>query len=254
MQNKGFLHTVVLLAILVAFTILVIVKEEGKISDFSSSATAAPRAAVPPVGVKEVNNTADNDDKKTNNTIDVDNGKNESENEDQIFNSNIVVVENNARLAVLPYFVLHVGPNKSGTSTIHSEFGEKLLEKLLRQDNYTYIGNAAGAVLDHTKLQKQNMATGTWGFSTGEFVSVLNEQRLLGHHVVGSSEYLANPSPEKCQAWKEKFLPKNDKDSTSSNGKKWDLQIVITFVQDTRLLGYLPSYWNKHFKLFRIVV
>ena len=162
MQNKVFLNTVVLLVILVAFTILVIVKEEGKISDFFSSATAAPRTVVPPVGVKEVNNnTADNDD-NTNNTIDVDNGNESSENEDQIFNSNIVV-ENNSRLAVLPYFVLHVGPSKSGTSTIQSEFDEnKRLEKLLRQDNYTYIGNGAvGAVLDHTKLQKQNMATGT---------------------------------------------------------------------------------------------
>ena len=105
------------------------------------------------------NNTADNDD-NTNNTIDVDNGNESSENEDQIFNSNIVV-ENNPRLAVLPYFVLHVGPSKSGTSTIQSEFDEnKRLEKLLRQDDYTYIGNGAvGAVLDHTKLKKQNMAT-----------------------------------------------------------------------------------------------
>ena len=66
--------------------------------------------------------------------------------------------------------------------------------------------------------------------------------------MVGSSEYLMNPSPEKCQAWKERFLPKNDKDSTSSNGKKWDLRIVITY---RRLHGYLPSYWNQRFKLFR---
>lgn len=160
------------------------------------------------------------------------------------------------KLVNLPYFVLHVGPGKSGTTTIQKDIPSMI--KLLQQDNYSLIDHE---IMHHSK----NTITKDGNFSKKLIQQVKKRRELPGNqHIFGSSEYLYNPSPKQCRAWRDMFImspsPINvdSPDSNSSNNsrlvdadekRKWNLQIIITY---RRLHSYLPSVWNQQYKYFRI--
>mmetsp|Transcript_21121 Transcript_21121/g.47876 ORF Transcript_21121/g.47876 Transcript_21121/m.47876 type:complete len:413 (-) Transcript_21121:543-1781(-) len=125
-------------------------------------------------------------------------------------------------------FIFHVGPPKSGTSTIQSDLSQPKIKNLLRQDNYEYIGHNKG-VLSHKRLLRRNETSGRIEFSA-EFKDVISEQRKIGRNVLGSDERYWNLCPEKAEEWRKMFSK---------------LHIVLTY---RRTHSFLPSVWNQNFK------
>lgn len=148
----------------------------------------------------------------------------------------------------LPTFVLHVGPQKSGTTTIQKELHAPHMKQLLRQDNFT--------VIDDDIIRKKHLnfltttSNGTIFEFPKDFVKVVEKQRKVpGQNIFGSSEYLRVPNDRQCQAWNNMFMSPVVDEIDKSDGQKWNLHVVITY---RRLHSYLPSGWNQEYKLFRI--
>ena len=148
----------------------------------------------------------------------------------------------------LPTFVLHVGPQKSGTTTIQKELHAPHMKQLLRQDNFT--------VIDDDIIRKKHLnfltttSNGTIFEFPKDFVKVVEKQRKVpGQNIFGSSEYLRAPNDRQCQAWNNMFMSPVVDEIDKSDGQKWNLHVVITY---RRLHSYLPSGWNQEYKLFRI--
>ncbi|OEU23091.1 hypothetical protein FRACYDRAFT_233257 [Fragilariopsis cylindrus CCMP1102] len=148
----------------------------------------------------------------------------------------------------LPTFVLHVGPQKSGTTAIQKELHAPHMKQLLRQDNFT--------VIDDDIIRKKHLnfltttSNGTIFEFPKDFVKVVEKQRKVpGQNIFGSSEFLRVPNDRQCQAWNNMFMSPVDDEIDKSDGQKWNLHVVITY---RRLHSYLPSGWNQKYKLFRI--
>lgn len=129
----------------------------------------------------------------------------------------------------LPYFVLHAGPGKTGTSFLQSA-ANNMLKNDFKTDGYVYIGNGSGVLRRNTLLTGDGHGNKTW---SKRFVDMLLTQKKLGNNIFGSSEMWNSPSIEECKAWKEM-----SKDT-------WDLRIVLTY---RRLHDILPSHWNQSYK------
>jgi hypothetical protein len=63
--------------------------------------------------------------------------------------------------ASLPYFVIHMGPPKTATSTLQLELTERRHRKLLAADNYQYLGAFMkdGKLMHHTTYSSSNATT-----------------------------------------------------------------------------------------------
>jgi len=129
----------------------------------------------------------------------------------------------------LPYFVLHVGPGKTGTGFLQKA-SKYSLTNVFTTDDYYYIGNGAGVLRRDTLLTDDNLGNKTF---SNEFIDILLTQKKHGNNIFGSSEFLDSPSIEACKAWKE--MAKDE----------WNLRIVLTY---RRLQDILPSRWNQRFK------
>lgn len=150
-----------------------------------------------------------------------------------------------------PYFILHVGPQKSGTTTIQQIVSSNNFEELLLKDNYFFIGSRVGrerGVLDNSKpIYLKNTTPGQ--NSTLELSSDLRHKvDELGRrqsNIFASSEYLHSLDTEdKKNCWRRLLLSKNQ-----TQQQKWNLQIVVTY---RRLHSYLPSLWNQYYKKYRV--
>lgn len=168
----------------------------------------------------------------------------ETRNSDTSF-SNATIHEplNTTGNGILPRFVLHVGPPKTGTTAIQNKFGTKYMGKMLRLDNYTYIGYNTG-VLNIQKLLTMNETDGKLTFSN-EFMTEVRKEKKLGNNIFGSSEFLRTPTYNQCMAWKSMFLDSNVEGSLIDD--QWDLQVVIVY---RRLHRSLVSKWNQMFRIF----
>eukprot|EP00554_Chaetoceros_debilis_P004402 CAMPEP_0194092014 /NCGR_PEP_ID=MMETSP0149-20130528/45348_1 /TAXON_ID=122233 /ORGANISM="Chaetoceros debilis, Strain MM31A-1" /LENGTH=603 /DNA_ID=CAMNT_0038776819 /DNA_START=163 /DNA_END=1971 /DNA_ORIENTATION=+ len=173
----------------------------------------------------------------------------------------------------LPVFLLHVGPPKSGTTTIQHEIHTPWIKDLLRKDNYTVVEH--GVIHVTNLLKKRRTIHGkradwnetdnkgneservTFDFSKVFIQTMKKNRNTPGLNVFGSSEYLRQPSRGQCQEWKDKIMTSSDshphpgKTTTKAKNeeKKWNLQVLIEY---RRLHSYLPSTWNQMHKFFRI--
>jgi len=152
----------------------------------------------------------------------------------------------------LPNFVLHVGPVKSGTTSIQEDIHTKRIKRLLRQDNYEVIDHE---IIHNTKLLERRESLGNSSSTSPlefskDFIQVIDSTRDTGMNIFGSSEYLRKPTRGECKAWKNEILYANKRGSSRQDySKKWNLQVVITY---RRLHQFLPSTWNQQYKYFRI--
>lgn len=132
-----------------------------------------------------------------------------------------------------PRFVLHVGPPKTGTSTIQHALKQEAIRALLKEDNYVTLGSTHGK-MKIPKLKFANATQTRYEFREN-VIKKLDAKMTNGPNVLGSNEGLSHISEEECQAW-------------SSLHDSWDFRVVMTY---RRLHSYLPSQWNQHFKFLR---
>lgn len=126
-------------------------------------------------------------------------------------------------------FVVHVGPHKTGSTTI--QFGMAGMKKWLVKDSYTLIP------------QNQSPRGKDAHQIPFPFVDIVKEQEQngQGNHIFLSSEYLQSLPKQSCQAWRKLIL-------TDKGEFKWNFEVVIVY---RRLHSYLPSAWNQRFKHVR---
>ena len=138
--------------------------------------------------------------------------------------------------------VLHVGPGKSGTSTIQRGLETTDVKGLLFLDNYTLIDNIE---LSHAAQQDREIE-----FLKNFFQNMVSEemQQQPKQHIFGSSEHIKDPlTYNKCMEWKN--LTYTSYSGINGEKKYWNLDIIIAY---RRLHEYLPSLWNQYFKKSRI--
>ena len=137
-----------------------------------------------------------------------------------------------------PWFILHVGPGKTGTSHIQDFMFTSEIVNLLHKDHYSLIPYK----LIHNNTNQQLAKPGsTMKFELiDEFVeTVKNYRNIPGQNVFGSSEYLGtSTTSEMCEVWKHIFMEEQD----------WNLKIVVGY---RRLHDKLPSLYNQQYKRFR---
>jgi len=141
-------------------------------------------------------------------------------------------------------FVLHVGPGKTGTTTIQKQIvqSDEVRSKLLL-DNY--------GVIDHNVIHQPTVASinidSSYNFSD-KILLVIDKlkSKRTNNNIFGSSEYLYGKYPRSdkgCSSLKRNLL------GIMTNGNEhWKLHIVVTY---RRPYDVWPSHWNQMFKLQR---
>lgn len=89
-----------------------------------------------------------------------------------------------------PVFVLHVGPPKTGTTSL--QYMLKAYEQILIEDSYHYLGNAKAMGGDFTrcmnKMEKNSKKEDRKCWET--FIGLLEHHRNLGHNIIVSNEVI----------------------------------------------------------------
>lgn len=157
--------------------------------------------------------------------------------EDQLFNFAPKKKRNKRR-----WLVLHVGPGKTGTTSIQATLGKNWSEAVFRSDHYKYIGNNGG-ILKRTLSYNcdNNNTVGCNHALSSELVDLLEKE---DRNLVGSNEFLGSLNDEKRQAWVDAT---RDKKNVTRN--KWNMTVVVSY---RRLHELLLSSYNQHFKKNRI--
>ena len=132
----------------------------------------------------------------------------------------------------LPLFILHMGPGKTGTSTIQKDLST--LKQELQKDNYSYIGNNGGP-LNKGKLYSCSQEA-KCGLSE-KVESYLEDKRRIGINLVGSNEFLSTFGQNNTHG----------EDWWSMRGK-WDFQIWLSY---RRPFEIIPSFFNQQYKFKR---
>jgi len=139
-----------------------------------------------------------------------------------------------------PLLVLHVGPGKTGTTSIQSTLKNET--EALKSDKYTYIGNNAGP-LDKTQsyhCENHEEKKGCKRVLGEDMMYLLKAyQKSYNHTLLGSNEFIYNLSDDKRKAWV---------DATQTL-YQWNVKIVVSY---RRLHEYLPSLYNQHYKKNRL--
>jgi len=141
-------------------------------------------------------------------------------------------------------FVLHVGPPKTGTTTIQKQIvqSDEVRSKLLF-DNY--------GVIDHNIIHQPTVASinidSSYNFSDKILVVVDKlKSKRTNNNIFGSSEYLYRKFPRSdkgCSSLKRNLLG-----IMTKGNEHWKLHIVVTY---RRLYDGWPSHWNQVFKFHR---
>lgn len=144
-----------------------------------------------------------------------------------------------------PLLLLHVGPGKTGTTSIQAMLAKNSSEELLRSDKYRYIGNDAGVLKKPLSYHCDPNHTGGVRGGGGcrrtlseDLLNLLTTARTQNTNLVGSNEFLDILTDEKRGAWV---------DATGND--RWDARIVVSY---RRLHELLPSHYNQHYKKNRI--
>ena len=157
-----------------------------------------------------------------------------------------------------PVFVLHVGPSKTGTTSIQRTFDQRNVQKLLEKDHYIYLGTKLHGPIynEHCGEVGADKKKGTTSDHQSSQLSCTLSSQLLSHlrsihkkdptnawNVFGSNEALHTPnSISKLMAWKNAIIQAED------DMGFWELHIVITY---RRFHEWVPSTYNQHYKKFR---
>lgn len=128
----------------------------------------------------------------------------------------------------LPQLILHMGPEKTGTTTIQRKLST--LSPQLQKDKYFYIGNNAGpthmpGVYNYCNAEKECAIS-------NKLESYLEAMRHKGLNLVGSNEFLGRQL-EGGQAWRK------------TTAGKWNFGVTFTY---RRLFEIIPSHYNQWFK------
>jgi len=135
-----------------------------------------------------------------------------------------------------PYFVIHVGPHKTGTTSLQKALGEREKAGLLQEDGYTYMGRFLKGI---NKARKQ---TATW-------------KALWDIECVKKTQYFLHPeskiqstmSPPPC--WKEFLVELESKRGQSVIVSDEDLSPRFydnsSMLRD--LMDVLQDHWNVRF-------
>lgn len=162
--------------------------------------------------------------------------------DDLIFNSaptNIIV---DTRKNERPWLVLHVGPGKTGTTSIQATLGKKWSKGVLRSDHYKYIGNNGGILNRDLSYRCDGIEKAGCNLTlSSDLVDLLEKE---DKNLVGSNEFLENLKDGSHQAWVDAT---RDKNNVTRN--KWNMRVVVSY---RRLHELLPSAYNQHFKKNRI--
>jgi hypothetical protein len=139
-----------------------------------------------------------------------------------------------------PLLVLHVGPGKTGTTSIQKTLKNET--EALKADKYTYIGNNAGP-LDKTQsyhCENHEERKGCTHVLGEEMMHLLKAYRKsYNHTLLGSNEFIYNLNDDRRRAWV---------DATQTL-YQWNMQVVVSY---RRLHEYLPSLYNQHYKKNRL--
>lgn len=170
-------------------------------------------------------------------------------------------------LRELPYFILHVGPKKTGmymflftkkekvsslysfisnigckgTTSIQSLLDSEQFKRILQKDNYVFIGSGIGknkGVLDDSKPIYHTDSNHDTLELSSDLVQKVKQLRQSRTNIIASSEYLG--TMQEC--WRQLLFPED-------TDQQWNVQIVVTY---RRFFSYLPSDWNQHYKVYRI--
>ena len=136
-----------------------------------------------------------------------------------------------------PWFVLHVGPGKTGTSHLQTYMFKSRIVSLLHKDHYSLIPDNLIRMNGNWKLRKPD----TKQFDLiDEFVEIVKEYREIpSQNVFGSSEGLDTITSEMCEVWKRVFMEEQD----------WNLKVVVSY---RRFHNLIPSTYNQLYKRVRV--
>jgi len=127
-----------------------------------------------------------------------------------------------------PMFVLHVGPGKTGTTTVQNGL-KKHEAELLQDDGYEYVGDNSGILGKNGSTMKAKLQELLCGGSD--------------HDIIGSNEFLALPASGYLQEW-----IKVTNVSDVCGGVRWDVRVLVT---DRRIFEVFPALYNQRYKIFR---
>jgi len=139
-----------------------------------------------------------------------------------------------------PLLILHVGPGKTGTTSVQNTLENET--KALESDQCTYIGNNEGP-LDKTKsyhCENHEPRKGCTRVLGDEMMDLLKTySKSYNHTLFGSNEFLYDMKDHRIMAWV----------NATQNLYQWNVQVVVSY---RRLHEYLPSFYNQHYKKNRI--
>lgn len=139
---------------------------------------------------------------------------------------------------IRPLFVLHVGPPKTGTTTIQWYAGEH--QQLLEMDNIHYLGEYKESEVDVHHLcfscimQKDEQCRKMWG----ELERALEFHHSENHNVLISDENFSrfgNAQQEQEYLWKY-LMP--------MISKKWNVRVLFTY---RRYYEWVPSWYYEYY-------
>jgi len=146
-----------------------------------------------------------------------------------------------------PLLVLHVGPGKTGTTSIQNALDQS--KTILGSDNYKYLGNN-GAVLNKAASYHCDTTTTTTTIANNKtktclrvlspkLLAVLNNENedQQQKHLVGSNEFLTLLPDDSRRAW------------VNATQDTRDVKIVVSY---RRLFEILPSLYNQRYRHDRI--
>mmetsp|Transcript_17846 Transcript_17846/g.20548 ORF Transcript_17846/g.20548 Transcript_17846/m.20548 type:complete len:450 (+) Transcript_17846:248-1597(+) len=136
-----------------------------------------------------------------------------------------------------PLLILHVGPGKTGTTSIQEILAKKWSKNALLSDHYLYIGNNGGILEKSQSYQCAGRANKSICNLSSKLTDLVRYNENQPTNLVGSNEFLANLNSTIRRAW------------VDATRDKWDVRIVVSY---RRFHELLPSNYNQHFKKTRI--
>ena len=154
-----------------------------------------------------------------------------------------------------PVFIFHVGPGKTGTSTIQDRLRKS--RKQLLADRYQYVGNGVGILKKTGSWVSNDLRDLLCRRNTAATEDFIAGDPRRQNNLIGSNEFLGLAGPSYRQEWVNltatttTMTPINNNNSFGCGddaGGGWDVRVVVTY---RRTFEMLPSRYNQDFKKMR---
>lgn len=135
-----------------------------------------------------------------------------------------------------PHLVLHIGPGKMATSSLHAVFQKKESLQHLLSDNYTYRGKHDGELNINMREVFDcpvGVATSTACPLTLNFTNLLRRQRETSQNMFLLNEFFSLHDPEML---------------AEEVNKDWNVHIVVAY---RRFYDWLPSMYSQQYRFER---